>query len=86
MPQKLDLAVALPGKDKSTFIPLDNKKFEDIVNPPILRKDPSRISKTDEAAILKLIEDYENALIKAINAPGVCWLIRLPVFMREFRG
>jgi hypothetical protein len=59
---------ALPGKDKSTFIPLDNKKFENIVNPPLLRKDPSRIPKTDEAAILKLIEDYENALIKAINS------------------
>jgi hypothetical protein len=59
---------ALPGKDKSTFIPLDNKKFEDIVNPPLFRKDPSRIPKTDEAAILKLIEDYENALIKAINS------------------
>ncbi|NLW47188.1 MAG: hypothetical protein GXY86_07620, partial [Firmicutes bacterium] len=59
---------ALPGKDKSTFIPLDKKKFENIVNPPLLRKDPSRITKTDEAAILKLIEDYENALIKAINS------------------
>ncbi|NLW46327.1 MAG: hypothetical protein GXY86_03170, partial [Firmicutes bacterium] len=58
---------ALPGKDKSTFIPLDKKKFEDIVNPPLLRKDPSRISKTDEVAILKLIKDYENTLIKAIN-------------------
>jgi len=58
---------ALPGKDRSTFVPLDQKKFEDIVNPPLLRKDPSRISKTDEVAILKLVEDYENTLIKAIN-------------------
>jgi hypothetical protein len=58
---------ALPGKDKSTFIPLDKKKFEDIVNPPLLRKDPSRISKTDEVAILKLVEEYETTLIKAIN-------------------
>ena len=59
---------ALPGKDRSTFIPLDKKKFEEIVNPPLLRKDPSRIPKTDEAAILKLIEEYETALIKAINS------------------
>jgi hypothetical protein len=65
---------AMPGRDKSTFIPLDKKKFEDIVNPPLFRNAPvnpgnsTKAVKVDEPAISTLIDNYEKSLVNAINS------------------
>jgi hypothetical protein len=64
---------AMPGRDQSSFIPLDKKKFEDIVNPPLFRNEPANSGnltkeiKVDEPAISKLLENYEKSLVTAIN-------------------
>lgn len=59
---------ALPGKDKSTFVPLDQKKFENIVDPLIFRTDPSKLTKLEEDAIITLIGNYKKSIIMAINS------------------
>jgi hypothetical protein len=59
---------ALPGDAKSSFVPLDQKKFEVIFNHPLLRKVAgSDVTKADESAISTLIDNYEKSLVNAIN-------------------